>query len=1118
MNRLQYGFLALTALALSGLVYLNYAATVKELHKSYFTESRAESERMAFRAEVSFRQLYRGLRTLAGLPAVRELQADQGLDRREQDTVQQVYDNVVSSVSLSCVHLAPVAGVEERRAATLLVGGRQSLESADRSAEFETVAKHIHLLGSRYPKWSAEHELDYPLVSSGEIKTASIGEGGDERGLVLSVPIYRDDGRFAGVVSAVILSEELAKVISPGYFGLTNDAHGYSVAADTIRTNPPLMRQLFPLIQRLEPDHELFYSEVMPLKISDHQGRWKLWSSRPNSEFWDRGDVKGALQLAWLELSGLCVFALVFYIFLRALESKNEQVSSSENNLRNILESAGEGILTFQGDGSITSANPAACHLFQYTPGELHSLNIRTIIPDLDERREGSVETQGVRRSGDRFAMELTLNSVPDSGGASYTCIARDVTMARRVREQMREAKEAAEAANKAKSEFLANMSHEIRTPMNGIIGMTELALGTRLTSVQEEYLRAVRSSADALLGVINEILDFSKIEAGALDYDPVPISLREQIEQLLKPLSLRSDQKGVELSYHIPSEVPDSVVADPVRLRQVLNNLLGNSIKFTEAGEISLVVVPRRVEADKLELEFQINDTGVGIPKDKLEHIFEAFSQADASTTRVYGGTGLGLTICQSLVAMMGGKIWVESEVGRGSSFRFTAVFARHSQELRAARSLVDRVHDLTVLVVDDNQTNRRLLEDLLTHWGMKPVVVDSGAEALRRLERGEHFDLVLTDAHMPHMDGFELIEKIRATKSGQETVIMMLTSSSLKGDAARCRSLGVKAHLTKPVNQSELWNVLLQGLGLAQEARPAAVERRQPSLPSLQILLVEDNPINQTLAVVLLEQMGMQVRLANHGGEAVDWFSKETFDLILMDLQMPYVDGFEATQGIRDLQAEGKGPRTPIVALTAHALKGDRERCLAAGMDDYITKPIDRDELIAVLERQVPEILEARQAEPEPEPEPEELPPSKAQEPEPEETPPSKAVEPPTPAPKKEKNGAAVLNREALLSRIGSTAQLATLVPTFVQVARTELEKLDKAEGIEEIQRIAHTLKGSLLGLGGERAGAVAAIIEKKMRNGSDEDVTPLKKELADEVDALAQEFDHWLKELAT
>jgi len=562
------------------------------------------------------------------------------------------------------------------------------------------------------------------------------------------------------------------------------------------------------------------------------------------------------------------------------------------------------------------------------------------------------------------FARQPLADDTLDALAAVVDAIAQALARTRVERERdgllarERAAREDAERASRVKGEFLANMSHEIRTPMNGVLGMLDLVLRSPLTRRQREFLGLGKSSAEALLRLLNDILDFSKIDAGKLDLEATPFGLRETLGDALKALAVRVHEKGLELAYAIAPDVPDALVGDPGRLCQVVVNLVGNATKFTEAGEVSVRVGVESRTGEGVEVRVTVRDTGVGIPPEAQPHVFAAFTQADSSTTRRYGGTGLGLAICARLVEAMGGRIWVESEPGRGSAFHFTARLGLHAAEaLPAPRRL--SLAGLPALVVDDNETHRALLCELLTAWGMRPAAADGGEAALaalgRAAEADDPFPLVLLDILMPGTDGFEVAARVRRDPALAGTAVVMVSSAFDRADAERCRRVGASTLVRKPIKESELLAAVHAVLGVAPAERPRARDRSgdEPPPPArpLRILLAEDTPVNQRLAVTLLEDRGHAVVVASHGREALDRLGESEFDLVLMDVQMPVMDGFQATAAIRAAEA-GTGRHVPVYAMTAHAMKGDRERCLAAGMDGYISKPIRPDRFLAAVE----------------------------------------------------------------------------------------------------------------------------------------------------------------------
>lgn len=535
-----------------------------------------------------------------------------------------------------------------------------------------------------------------------------------------------------------------------------------------------------------------------------------------------------------------------------------------------------------------------------------------------------------------------------------------DITERKKNEEALRRARADAEAASKAKNQFLSNVSHEIRTPMHGILGMTELALSTELTRGQREYLQMVKTSANALLAVINDVLDFSKMEAGKIDIDAEVFSLHDLLGDTVKSLALRAHSKGLELACRIEADVPDWVVGDDVRLRQVLINLAGNAIKFTEEGEVVVAVSREPVDGadspDMFSVKFEVQDTGIGIPVDKQKLIFDPFVQADGAMNRRYGGTGLGLSISTRLVELMGGTMHLESCEGKGSTFSFVLPLQRGEPRERTEALPAYALKGLRVLVVDDNATNRLILAEMTRSWGMIPTVASDGPSALAALlaaEKTGTFALVLLDAMMPDVDGFTLAEQIQQHPEMARATIMMLTSADQLGDSSRCRELGIASYLTKPIKASELLDAVVNVLGASVadtiDQRAAGADEsvaKSPENPTLRILVAEDNPINQMLVRGLLEKQGHVPLLVSNGKEAVEAFGREPFDLVLMDVQMPVMDGFEATRRLRELQREMRR-HTPIIAMTAHAMKGDRERCLEMGMDGYLAKPLSAVQL---------------------------------------------------------------------------------------------------------------------------------------------------------------------------
>ena len=662
-----------------------------------------------------------------------------------------------------------------------------------------------------------------------------------------------------------------------------------------------------------------------------------------------------------------------------------EEMRQSEERTRLIIDTALDAVVTMDALGVITGWNAQAERSFGWTRKEAVGQRMSEILFPLRYREPHEqglqhflqsgecpllnkrIEITALHRDGREIPVELAISPLKLRGVWTFSAFVRDITERKRADVELHKAKEAAEAANRAKSEFLAIMSHEIRTPMNGIIGMTELALDTPLNPEQREFLGMVKSSADSLLTVINDILDFSKIEAGKLDIEVIEVNLRSSLAHVIKTLALRAHEKKLELAYQFHPDVPRVLLGDPGRLRQIVINLVGNAIKFTERGEVVVRVKPESMTENTVILHYSVSDTGIGVSSDKQKLIFEPFSQSDSSTTRKYGGTGLGLAISARLVRMMGGRIWVESETAKGSTFHFTVPF-KVPKEMAARPGALEpfSLRGLHALVVDDNATNRRILEEMLTNWHMKPTLADGGLQALACLERardsGSAYPLVLLDAQMQDMDGFTLAERIKQSPELAPATIMMLTSAGQRGDGARCRDLGISAYLTKPIRQSDLLDAIITVTGkFPGKSEPVPLVTRhslRESQRHFNILLAEDNAVNQTLAVRLLEKHGHSVVVTGNGREALATFENSLpgeFDLLLMDVQMPEMDGFEVTAAIREME-KTTALHVPILAMTANAMQGDREICLHSGMDGYVSKPVQVEELLMEIERLVP------------------------------------------------------------------------------------------------------------------------------------------------------------------
>lgn len=760
-----------------------------------------------------------------------------------------------------------------------------------------------------------------------------------------------------------------------------------------------------------------------------------------------------------------------------------------EKRTRAVFESALDCIISVDNGGRISEFNPAAERTFGYRREEVIGRDMSTLllpmhlmsshIEHMQAYQEGRASeilghrrtVMARRRSGEEFPAEVAVIASNLSGRREFTVWLRDSTETREAADAMLKARIAAEDANRAKSDFLANMSHEIRTPLNAIIGITELVLDTELERDQREYLNLVRSSGDALLNIINELLDYSKIEAGHLNFEHIEFSLRHTVAMAMRALAPKASEQRLELLIHVDPKVPDALLGDPHRLRQVITNLVGNAIKFTASGEIEIHVTQLPVQEDGCAmLQFDVRDTGIGIPRDKLRVIFDAFTQVDTSITRKFGGTGLGLTICMRLVEAMGGRIWAESEPGRGSTFRFSARFGLSGA--MSIPALPTTLSGIRVMVADTNRRHRALLGEHLSGWGMRVRGVETIASLLAELETaartGLPYRIVLIDVGLLDIDGAEIVARIRSQLPPPALIVMQPVYMHRRSTDAEPYP-GITSRLLKPLLPDELLNALLAALGESTvEDRNQALQRTPTGrvARSLNILLAEDNPINQTLALRMLEKLGHRPHVVANGQAALDAWRERKYDVILMDVQMPVMGGFEATAAIRQ-QEKQRGEHIPIIAMTAHAMAGDRERCIAAGMDDYVSKPIQSTVLDAALANAIGQ---------------------------------TDAALPETGADTMSKS-AAPFDRNALIESLGGDLELyGEIVRLFLSHYPSELDTLQRdldSGDAEKLHRTAHSLKGAISNFSAPRATAAARTLEMAVKNGMADNAAELVAE---------------------
>jgi signal transduction histidine kinase/DNA-binding response OmpR family regulator len=862
--------------------------------KHYKIASYDEAKAVAEKIEDTTTQIYRNIRTISFLPSVRKIDRQaSNLDSDDLKTIQEIYNNLASSVSVSEVYIVPVdLNPDKKDPVTgkvdepiimfdqLIVG--RTANSADNTKkvsnseaesapleeteifEYKLLHEQMGWLKQHYPTQDKIEGINVPFISGPEVITCDNShisltgrQDADRSGLVFSVPFYGPDGALKGSVSAIILSHAFRDLLPEKDYALVNAGHGYMAMTHQAGQE----RLSTALVAQNKPDPGLLFSAILPIASHDPQSQWTLWAGYPNEKFLQSGEVRG---IQHFEYTGYITSALFSVLCL------------------------------------------VMCGLMQRNFGLIKSKNA-----ELEDKVEARTK-------------------------------------------ELKSALHLAESATKAKGEFLANMSHEIRTPMNGVLGMLDLLKDTSLSREQLDFIDTASNSAEALLDIINDILDFSKLEAGKIEMEVIEFDLHALIEEVCSLIASRAHAKGLELNCFLPVDLKKRWHGDPNRIRQVLTNLVGNAVKFTDQGEVTVKITETNQDNGNKFIRVEIKDTGVGIAAEAQAHLFQPFAQADTSTARRFGGTGLGLSISNDLVKLMGGMIGLESALGQGTLFWFALPLKPSSNE---SAPRISDLAGLRVLIVDDNATNRQILGHYLDHWGFRVDETNNAPAALTKLESavkyGEPFDLLLSDLHMPGMDGYALMRAINNNPSIAAIPRLLLSSGGLGTEEERI-DLKISQSLLKPVRQTQLLDAIINALkppvAIAVPAGRGEV-RKTTHYQGKWVLVVEDNKVNQKVIISLLRKSGLEIALAENGQEAVALLEGQHFDLILMDCQMPVMDGYEATRHIRAKELALKLRRIPVVALTAHAADGEREKCLSAGMDDYLSKPIERDKLTGIL-----------------------------------------------------------------------------------------------------------------------------------------------------------------------